>query len=357
MTPAQELTKIKKLTRQIFGYKTVKLITLLFVLSIIIPITFFLIVKPKPAKDITWGINFSQKYATELGLEWRDAYLKILDDLKPKTARLVIYWDQTELTKGNYSYTDTLWQLDEAKKRDVNVIMTLGRKVLRYPECHEPGWWLKESNADAKEKALLDYVANTVNQLKGYDNIIMWQVENEPTYPFGECQKQYKETVQKEVDLVRKLDNRPILIQDSGEGGSWRPFYLMGDYLGISMYRRTWFNFYKEFTGISFYFQYPIAHWAYKVKSVLTAVPAEKIIVTELQGEPWGPVINSQLTKEEANKTMSHEQFIDTIKYAQKSGFSQIYFWGPEWWLWEKQVRGDSFYWDTARVIIANSTF
>ncbi len=355
MTIKNELRVLAKTWKTLFSLKISKIAMVLVVASIVSPLIFFSIVKPKPAEHITWGINFSQKYATELGLDWKASYLTILDDLKPKTARLVIYWDQTEPTKGNYLYSDTLWQLDEAKKRGVKVIMTLGRKVLRYPECHEPQWWLKENNADAKEKALLDYVGNTVNQLKGYDNIVMWQVENEPTYPFGQCQKQYKETVQKEVNLVRKLDSRPILIQDSGEGGSWRPFYLMGDYLGISMYRRTWYNFYKEVTGISFYFQYPIAHWAYKVKSVLTAVPEENIIVTELQGEPWGPVINSQLTKIEADKTMSHQQFIDTISYAQKSGFSDIYFWGSEWWLWEKQIRGDAFYWDTARAIIQNS--
>lgn len=354
MTPAQELALTKKLLKKLWAVKVVKLILLVMAVSIILPVVLFVVIHPKPAKHITWGINFSQKYATDLDMDWKAAYLKILDDLKPKTARLVIYWDQTEPTKGNYLYSDMLWQLDEAKKRDIKVIMTIGRKVLRYPECHEPTWWLTSADSDLKEQALLDYIANTVNQLKGYDNIIMWQVENEPTYPFGECQKQYKETVQKEVELVSKLDSRPVLIQDSGEGGSWRPFYLMGDYLGISMYRRTWFNFYKEVTGISFYVQYPIAHWAYKVKAVLTAVPADKIIVTELQGEPWGPVINSKLTKEEADKTMSHQQFIDTISYAQKSGFSDIYFWGPEWWLWEKEVRGDAFYWDTAKAMLSN---
>jgi len=354
MTLAQEIILIKKLLKRFLGFKIVKASFFVVLLSLAIPVVFFLLVKPKPAQNITWGINFSQKYATELGVDWKDAYLKILDDLKPKHARLVVYWDQTEPTAGNYIYTDTLWQLDEAKKRDVNIIMTLGRKVLRYPECHEPNWWLKSTDPSYKEATLLKYVENTVLQLKHYDNIVMWQVENEPMYPFGDCQKQYKETVEKEVALVRKLDNRPILIQDSGEGGFWRPLYLMGDYLGISMYRRTWYNFYQDVTGISFYFQYPIAHWAYKVKAVLTAVPVDKIIVTELQGEPWGPAINSKLTEEEKLKTMSPQQFIDTINYAQKSGFDQIYFWGSEWWLWEKEVNNNSFYWDAGKAIIQN---
>ncbi len=343
-----------KLIRKLFSLKVTRLGVAAVVLSIVLPAGFFYLVQPKPADHINWGINFSQKYASELGLDWKKSYLTILDDLKPKYARLVVYWDLVEPRSGSYDYKDVLWQLDEAKKRNVKVILTLGRKVLRYPECHEPKWWLTSKDADFKEQTLLKYIGHATNQFKAYDNIIMWQVENEPMYPFGECQKQTKEIVAKEIAVVKNLDTRPVLIQDSGEGGFWRPDYLMGDYLGISMYRRTWYNFYKEVTGISFYFQYPIAHWAYKVKSVLTAVPADKIIVTELQGEPWGPVINSKLTEEEKAKTMSEQQFIDTIKYAKKSGFRDFYFWGPEWWLWEKEVNNNSFYWDTAKAVIQN---
>lgn len=354
MTPAREFRSVKKLLRKLISFKIVKLLLAALALSVILPLIFFYAVRPKPAEHINWGVNFSQKYATELGLDWKQAYLAILDDLEPKYVRLVLYWDLAEPQPGRYNYNDMHWQLGEAKKRDIKVILTIGRKVLRYPECHEPAWWRQSADEPFREAALLKYLDRTVRELKSYDNIIMWQVENEPLYPFGECQKQTNQTVIKEIAAVKNLDPRPILVQDSGEGGLWRPIYLMGDYLGISMYRRTWYNFYKEITGISFYFNYPLAHWTYKVKAVLTAVPTNKIIVTELQGEPWGPVINSKLTKAEKDKTMSRQQFIDTISYAQKSGFDQIYFWGSEWWLWEKQVNSNSFYWDTAKAVISN---
>lgn len=325
------------------------------ILAVVLPAAFFYIVQPKPAEHINYGVNFSQKYAVELGLDWKKSYLQILDDLKPKYVRLVVYWDQTEPVAGKYNYTDILWQLDEAKKRDVKVILTMGRKVLRYPECHEPNWWKQSQDAPLKEGTLLKYIRTTTNKLKTYDSIFMWQVENEPMFPFGSCEKQSKETVEKEIAAVRSLDNRPVLIQDSGEGGFWRPDFLMGDYLGISMYRRTWYNFWKELTGISFYFEYPLAHWTYKIKSVLTGVPADKILVTELQAEPWGPVVNSKLSEEEKSKTMSKEMFVETINYAQKSGFENIYFWGVEWWLWEKEVNNNPFYWETGKAIIQNN--
>jgi len=343
-----------KLLQKVFALKVVRLIIVVLILAITLPAIFFYLVRPQPAAHINYGINFSQKYAVELGLDWKKSYLTILDDLKPKYARLVVYWDISEPKVDKYNYSDIIWQLDEAKKRDVKVILTMGRKVLRYPECHEPAWWKQSKDAKFKEDALLKYIENTTNQLKGYNNIFMWQVENEPMYPFGDCETQYKSTVEKEIALVRSLDSRSIMIQDSGEGGFWRPDYLMGDYLGISMYRRTWYNFYKEITGISFYFQYPLAHWAYKVKSVITGVPVDKIIVTELQGEPWGPEINSRLSEEEKQKTMSEPQFLETISYAQKTGFDNFYFWGAEWWLWEKEVNNNPFYWEAAKTVIQN---
>ncbi|MFA5776068.1 MAG: hypothetical protein WC988_00720 [Patescibacteria group bacterium] len=354
MTPARQLAYAVKLLGKIFALKVVQLILTGIILAITLPAVFFYIVRPKPATQINYGINFSQKYVTELGLDWKKSYIQILDDLKPKYARLVVYWDISEPQVGKYNYSDILWQLDKARKRNVKVILTMGRRVLRYPECHEPSWWKNSTDEKFKEEALLKYIGNTTNQLKVYDNIIMWQVENEPMFPFGDCQKQTKETVEKEIALVKSLDTRPILVQDSGEGGFWRPIYLMGDYLGISMYRRTWFNFWKEAVGTSFYVEYPLAHWTYKIKSVLTGVPADKIIVTELQGEPWGPDINSKLTEEEKQKTMSKQQFIETISYAQKSGFKDLYFWGVEWWLWEKEVNNNPFYWETAKAIIQN---
>ena len=354
MTLARQLAHAVKLFHQIVALKVVQLTLVGVVLAIVLPLIFFYLVRPKPTPQINYGINFSQKYATELGLDWKRSYLQILDDLRPKYARLVVYWDISEPEITKYNYNDIEWQLDEAKKRDVKIILTMGRKVLRYPECHEPAWWKQSRDAKLKEDALLKYIETTTNRLKGYDNIFMWQVENEPMYPFGECQKQIKETVEKEIAVVKSLDARPIMIQDSGEGGFWRFDYLMGDYLGISMYRRTWYNFYKEVTGISFYVQYPIAHWAYKVKAVLTGVPVDKIMVTELQAEPWGPTINSKLTEEEKQKTMSKQQFLDIVSYAQKSGFKDLYFWGAEWWLWEKEVNNNPYYWETAKAVIQN---
>ncbi|OGC69915.1 hypothetical protein A2415_00125 [candidate division WWE3 bacterium RIFOXYC1_FULL_39_7] len=315
------------------------------------PVILFVFLRPVPQKNINYGVNFSNKYSAEIGQDWKVAYVKILDDLGAKNVRLVAYWDDIERTKDEYNFSDIKWQLSEAESRGINVIMTVGRKVPRYPECFEPAWWKNTQNEELKNDELYQYISDTIIELRDFKSIKMWQVENEPFFPFGVCTEIKSSVVRNEVTLVRALDDRPILIQDSGEGGLWYPSYKLGDYLAISMYRKIWYDFWGAFLGNFIYFEYPLAHWTYKIKADLVQVPYEKIIVTELQAEPWGPGINSKLSQEDKDQTMSKQDFISTINYAQKAGFKDLYFWGAEWWLWEKENNNNPYFWDTAKAL------
>ncbi|MBW6441898.1 hypothetical protein K0B04_03305 [Patescibacteria group bacterium] len=348
----KQLEKAGKLIKRLFALKVVKIILWILMFLIFSPFILFFILRPKVQNDINYGVTFSNRFAEQMGLNWREVYIKSLDDLEIKNIRLVAYWDEIEQEKDIYDYSNIIWQLEEAEKRDVNVILSIGRKVPRYPECFEPGWWEELPGDNLKEQELLEYVKTTVNELRRFDSIKIWQVENEPFWPFGECDNPSikRETVLKEIELTRSLDPRPILVQDSGEGGLWKPTYDMGDYLGISMYRRIWYNFWGIFLGRFIYFQYPLGHWTYKIKANMVGVPVDKMIITELQGEPWGPRINSELTREEIDKSMSRHHFHSTISYAQKSGFKDLYLWGVEWWYFEK-INGNPFYWDTAKAL------
>lgn len=343
---------VKQLLAKFVRLRLVQLCIAGLVIALLIPLVYFYLHRPKISEDINYGITFSNKYSEEIGLNWRDTYITILDDLKPEQLRLVVYWDEVERAADVYDYTNIKWQLEEAQKRNIDVMLVVGRKVPRWPECFEPHWWRELKDEDLKNQALYEFVKETVKELRQYPIIKYWQVENEPFFPFGHCEPSIKrEIVKQEIKIVRELDSRPIVIQDSGEGGFWYPTYTLGDYLAISMYRKIWYDFWGVFLGRSVYFKYPLAHWTYKIKADLVQVPYEKIIVTELQAEPWGPGINSKLTTEEKNKTMSPNDFLDTISYAQKSGFKDLYFWGAEWWLWEKTVNNTPFYWDTAKAL------
>lgn len=352
----RQAKKATRLINKLLELTIVRIFIVTILLVIFIPLLLFFILRPKRQENINYGVTFSNKYAEEIGLDWKETYIAMLDDLGVRHLRLVAYWDDIEREKNIYDYEDIQWQLQEAQKRNAEVILTVGRKVPRWPECFEPTWW-KSLNDTDKEKELLEYIEVTVDTLKENAAITKWQVENEPFFAFGHCYPSIKyETVKKEVEIVRNLDpyQRPILIQDSGEGGLWFTSYLLGDYLGISMYRKIWYDFWGILFGRSIYFQYPLAHWTYKLKADLVRVPYQKIIVTELQGEPWGPVINSELSEEDINETMSKHHFLDTIAYAQKAGFENLYLWGVEWWYFEKTAKDNTFYWEVAKELFKN---
>ena len=348
----RQTAKASDLLSKLFHLRIIKIFLVVFLLISLTPFILFYFLRPKTQAQLNYGVTFSNKYAVQLGLNWQETYLAILDDLQAKNLRLVAYWDEIELTQDIYDFTKIKWQLDHARKRNIPVILITGRKVVRYPECYEPSWWKAITEKTARNQELYEFVEKTILTLADYENIVMWQIENEPFFPFGDCAMNIEWGVlKKEIEIVKKLDNKPVLVQDSGEGGLWLPTYLTADYLAISMYRRIWFDFWGLILDRSIYFQYPLAHWTYKIKANLLGVPEGKIIVAELQAEPWGPKINSELSRAEKDKTMSRNQFIDTINYAQKTGFKDFYFWGVEWWYLEKEKLNEPFFWNTAKAL------
>ena len=93
-------------------------ILLLLVLAIVIP--YFL---DFSGSKIAWGVTFSQPYTqNELGLNWQETYLAILDDLKVDHIRLSAYWNTIEKKQSEYDFADLDWQVNEASKRDVKII-------------------------------------------------------------------------------------------------------------------------------------------------------------------------------------------------------------------------------------------
>src|SRR6266704_2385239 len=87
--------------------KTMRVIlyTLGIVLSVAI-LLFIYINLPAKASDnrAQIGVTFSSLYAEQIGLNWKDAYLAMLDDLKIKHVRLPVYWDRVEKTEGVYDF-------------------------------------------------------------------------------------------------------------------------------------------------------------------------------------------------------------------------------------------------------------
>jgi len=82
--------------------------------------------------------------------------------------------------------------------------------------------------------------------------------------------------------------------------------------------------------------QYPLRPWLYQVKSDLVrrffAPKNQKTIIAELQAEPWATQPLTELTIEEQTSRFKLDQLQGAVSFAHKTGFSEAYLWGVEWW-------------------------
>ncbi len=303
-------------------------------------------------KEFKLGITFSQLYTQEqLGLDWQKTYLAILEDLNPKYLRLIAYWQYLEPKKGQFNFRDLDWQIAEAEKRNREIILTVGHRVPRWPECHQPKW---ASNLETEElqKAILKFLQQTINRYKDIDAIIAWQIENEPLFfLFGNCPEPDREFLKREIALVKSLDDsRPVIVTDSGELSLWLKTSGLSEILGTTLYRTVWnkrIGYFKHF--------YPPVFYSLRSFFAKKFFGTERVIISELQGEPWAPEHKSlaQTSLQEQLEHFSPKDLRKNLEFAKKTGIDEIYLWGAEWWFWLKIKHNDSRFWNEAKEIFS----
>lgn len=314
------------------------LIILLFVAA------FFFFGSPPQPKKIIWGVNFSQKHAQNLGIDWKESYSAMIDELGVRNIKLAVHWDLIEPSQGEYDFSDLDWQIKKAEEKEVNIVPIIGMKVPRWPECHVPQW-AKNLSKEDQQKEILEMLKEVTERYKGSPSIKQWQVENEPLFSFGECQWIDKDFLKKEIDLVKSLDEqkRPIIISDSGEGSFWIEAAKLGDIVGTTMYRKVWMSQFNNYLTYRFP---PIFYW--RKAEIIKAFFDKKVICVELQAEPWGPKLLYDSSLGEQEKTMNLMQFQKNIEFAKKTGFDEFYLWGGEWWYWMKEKQNRPEIWNEA---------
>lgn len=295
-------------------------------------------------KDVFYGVSFSRFHSDELKLDWKEVYLAILNDLKVKKFRFSAHWHLTEPEQGKYNFEELDFQMKEAQRAGASVILAVGRRLPGWPECHVPEWVEKDHQelsadgvqlTDSGKDFLLKYVETVVNRYKSYDNILYWQVENEPYLAFFSrfrCGKLDEEFLKKEIDLVRSLDpSRPIIVTDSGEFGLWNKAYQSGDVFGTSMYLYIW----NRTLGP---LRYPITPGFFRIKRNLIEKlnDPKQAIVIELSAEPWllQPIVETPI--ETLLERMGIDKFNEMIEFSSKTSFDTFYLWGAEWWYYMK---------------------
>jgi len=298
---------------------------------------------------VDFGISFNPQHAEYLGLDWKEAYIAMLEELKPKYIRIAAMWSSIEEEKNKYDFSNIDWMMDKAQEYNTKITLVVGQKAPRWPECYVPDWArdARDIDEDTYKKVLFDYITTVVERYKNYPALELWQVENEPfiKFRFGECEGFREDLVKKEIDLVHRLDDiHWIMVTDSGELSTWRKARDAGDIFGTTLYRvirtpggRVWT-----------YDWLPAASYRFKAK--LMGVKLERFYVAELQAEPWFTGGNIEDTSIEIQEeTMNIGRLNKHFDYVSRIGTRRAYLWGVEWWYWMKEKQDNSSYWDLVK--------
>lgn len=332
-------------------YKKIIIRTLLTLLSLTLLLYISLWAISIKKYPITYGVSFSPEYAKYLGLDWKETYQAIINDLKPSYIRLAIPWSRVEEEKGVFSYDDIDYMMALALQQNVKVILTVGQKVPRWPECYIPEWAKTATNEERKQNTL-SYLKQSVERYKDNPALEYWQVENEPfiKFSFGDCQAFDISTVQDEIDYVKSLDSsHPIVITDSGEISTWHTASKAGDVLGVTLYRSVR----MPWGSVLNYVFIPPGY--YKVRAYLWGKTSPNFFISELQAEPWFHTSSPANTSlDEQEETLNLEKFQEHLSFSSRIGASRAYFWGVEWWYWMKEIKGVPGYWEEGKKVLDN---
>lgn len=328
-------------------FRSVVIYTIVSILLLIIGLLFFLF-RSTPAEKITYGASFNARYALELGLAPEETFEAILSDVGVRHVRLAAHWDMIEPSQDTFYFgmLDREFALAEAYGADI--ILSVGRRLPRWPECHTPSWAKKLSWEEQKEE-LRAYIRAVVEHYKDRDVLITWQIENEPfleLFAYAECGNLDVAFLDEEIALVRELDGtRPILITDSGNLGTWYGAWRRGNIFGTSVYVYLW----NEKVGPLRTLLPP--RWYQFKRNVMSILFGEKeTLLIELSAEPWLLTPISETPIETQLSRMNIQKFEEILAYAKETGLEKQYLWGAEWWYW-LHTQGKSEFWERARIL------
>ncbi len=295
---------------------------------------------PIDREALELGYTYSASYAEFLNLDPVDTFEEMVSDLQPAFVRIPVYWSRIEPKRGEYDFDEMDKLMDIAGTHNIDVILAIGRKVPRWPECFLPDW-SSAYDEEALRQSQVNMMEAVVMKYKDHPTLIRWQVENEPYFVlFGECPKPDFEFLEYEYDFVRSLDpNTPIQTTVSGEQSLWIRAAKNADIVGTSMYRTT-------YTPVIGHVTYPIPPWTYRAKNQIFT--GNRTVVSELQMEPWFARSLHTYTIAEQLEIFDDETFEEHIEYARRVGIQEVSLWGAEWWYY-LNVNGESSLLDVAK--------
>lgn len=304
-------------------------------------------------KPVKLGVTYIADYAESLGLNSKQTFIAILDDLNVKQLRLVSYWSDIESTQGTYDFTQLDWQFQQAKSHGAVVSLAIGLRQPRWPECHIPSWASNES-VNVWQPQLEQFMVAVINRYKAYPNLVSYQLENEFFNAFGDCTNFDRSRLASELALVKKLDSsHPVIISRSDNYAGFSLRQPLPDEIGISVYRRVW-----DAQISHRYAQYPFPSWYYGfLAGTQKLLTGKDSIIHELQAEPWPPNGKNitDISLAEQNKSFDAKQLTERVKFAENTGIKTIDLWGAEYWYYRSTVLHDPSVWTAAKQVFSDT--
>lgn len=299
-------------------------------------------------KPLQMGVSFIPDYAQSLGLDPQQT-MDALTGIGAKQFRLVSYWSDMEQTPGHYDFSQLDWQFKKAEAAHAKVILAVGLRQPRWPECHAPDW-VNINQPDSQWQPQLEtFMQKVVERYRNSPSLQQYQLENEYFLKgFGICTNYDRGRLVNEYNLVKKLDPKHTVIVGRSNNALGFPVgQPQPDEFSISVYKRVWD------AGVTHrYLEYPQPAWFYGyIAGVQKIFNHKDMMIGELQAEAWPP--NGQTIQQtslaEQNKSLNAKRLQDRFGYGKATGMRSMDLWGAEYWYYRKQVLHDPSLWNVAQ--------
>jgi hypothetical protein len=300
------------------------------------------------SQPLEQGVSFIPDYAQSLGLNQQETMDALLG-INVRHFRLTSYWSDMERTPGRYDFSQLDWEFQKAEAKHAKIILTVGLRQPRWPECHKPDWVDTTKPTGQWQPQLESFMRAVVNRYKNSPSLESYQLENEYFLKgFGYCDNYSRQRLIDEYNLVKQTDpTHPIIVGRSNNAIGMPTGQPQPDEFSISVYKRVWD------AGVTRrYLEYPYPSWYYSFLAGLQKIITGKdMIIGELQAEAWPP--NGQTIQEtplaEQNKSLNAERLADRFEYGRATGMRGIYLWGAEYWYYRQVKLHDPSLWNVAK--------
>lgn len=339
---------------------------------------------PFPKKNVplgfrpSYGTTYSFEQAAWYGYDGRAEFLRLLDEVKFDWVRLPFFWDMMVDENGefNSNFEDLEFAIEEANKRNIEVVIAIGLKTPYYPEYHLPKN-IKEQIAfgsrigaeHAVSDDLISVNRKIIKRLEKHDNISHWQIENEPHLANVDNLKIDKSLIFEEVKTVRDEDDlkRPVILNHVGPPSfdrEWRSLVDLlndSDSFGVNAYFKTQGTNLFSFSAFNKKVRvpwpnsltWPVQSWYFlspnydDLRNELAGRNRD-LWVLEMQAEPY--VRNLEYAKD-GDFAFGASDIIKADEFLKSKKVKYVGLWGANFWIYREKL-GDTSWINAVKQVV-----